>query len=130
MSRTSRISALALSALAVIAPSFAAGTTLNLQMESDNDEDSPPSSTNEIQVGAVETLTLTIRNERISQPIVLPRTQGLNVSGSGYDPHTGDHTFFVTPSHPGNYTIRAFDIRTDSGHVLHVNAFKFRAVTQ
>lgn len=82
------------------------------------------------KIGAGETVTimLTVTNGKVSQAIRLPHVDGLVVNGSGTNPgaHSESFTFFVTPTRAGDITIPAFDIRTDEGQTLHVNAIKLR----
>jgi hypothetical protein len=107
-----------LAALLLVGGSAAAAPSLNIMID-ENDE-----SAAHITPGEVLTLTLTIKHTGLSNPFSLPKTPGLPVTGSGSDPRHGEYTFFVTPARAGDFTIPAFDIRTDSGQVLHVNALK------
>jgi hypothetical protein len=84
--------------------------------------DAGQTSASDIRVGQTLTLSLTIAHTKLTNPFRLPYTPGLVVNGNGSDPNHNAYTFFVTPSRPGDFVIRAFDIRTDSGQVLHVNA--------
>jgi hypothetical protein len=54
----------------------------------------------------------------------LPHVDGLTVNGTGGDPNTNppSYNFFVTPAHAGDYTIPAFDVRSDDGKTYHVQA--------
>lgn len=107
-----------LAALLLVGGSAAAAQALNITID-ENDE-----SAAHIAPGEVLTLTLTIKHTGLSNPFSLPKVPGLLVTGSGSDPRHGEYTFFVTPAHAGDFTIPAFDIRIDSGQVLHVKALK------
>jgi len=60
----------------------------------------------------------------------LPLVDGLTVNGSGANPNTNppSYNFFVTPAHAGDFTIPAFDIRSDDGQTFHVQALKLHVV--
>jgi hypothetical protein len=73
-------------------------------------------------VGQPITLTLTIKSGSVTN-ITLPKVDGLTLNGSGTNPP--DFNFFITPTRAGDFTIPAFDIRTDDGQTIHVNAVKF-----
>jgi BatD DUF11 like domain len=79
------------------------------------------------QVQGTTTVALIVKNGKVSQPIQWPKTDGLPVTGSGYDPHTNTFTFFLTPQRAGDFTVPAFDFRTDDGQTLHVGPLKFHA---
>jgi hypothetical protein len=103
-----------------------AGGTSSLNLAIDEGE----TSASRIKPGETLTLGLTIKHARTNNPFSLPRTPGLVVNGSGSDPHSGHYYFFVTPSRAGDYLIPPFDIRTDTGQVLHVNALRFHVVAR
>jgi hypothetical protein len=102
-----------------------AGGTQSLNLAIDEGE----TGGSDIKPGETLTLGLTIKHTRMSNPFSLPRTPGLVVNGSGSDPHSGNYYFFVTPSRAGDYVIPAFDIHTDSGQVLHVNALRLHVAS-
>jgi uncharacterized protein (DUF58 family) len=111
-----------------------AATTLTVQIEGVDYTARAPALRNgpNISVGDDVTITLTVANGTVSQPIQLPHADGLVVSGSGTNPSAGseDLNFFVTPTRAGDVSIPAFDIHTDDGQTLHVNAIKFHVVGQ
>jgi hypothetical protein len=82
-------------------------------------------SASHIIVGETLTLTLTIKHAGLTNPFSLPNTPGLVLNGSGSDPHSGEYTFFVTPTRAGDYTIAPFDVHAGAAQTLHVNALKF-----
>ena len=59
------------------------------------------------------------------------REYGLVLSGSGWQPGLSknviEYNFILTPSRTGDFTVPAFDIRTDDGQTLHVGPIKFHA---
>jgi len=79
-------------------------------------------------VDVASTIELVVANAKVSQPIAWPKVEGLTLNGTGNDPHTNTFTFFLTPSRVGDFTVPAFDIRTDDGQTLHVGPIKFHAV--
>jgi BatD DUF11 like domain len=90
----------------------------------------PPPGGTRVNARVPATITLTVKNGKVSQAIQLPLVDGLVLNGSGANPgvHSQDFNFFVTPTQPGDYTIPAFDIRTDDGQTLHVAAIKLHAI--
>jgi len=80
------------------------------------------------QVQGTTTVALVVKTGKVSQPIQWPKVDGLPLTGSGYDPHTNTFTFFLTPARAGDFTVPAFDFRTDDGQTLHVGSLKFHAV--
>jgi hypothetical protein len=83
-------------------------------------------------VGTPLTLTLTVKNATAGN-IKLPAVDGLVLNGSGNNPNVDDgksvaYTFFLTPTHAGDFTIPAFDFKTDDGQTLHVPATKLHVV--
>ena len=108
----------------LLAAGPALASSLNLAID---EGDTSPS---DLQVGVPYTFSLTIPHTRLSNPFSLPRTPGLAVTGSGSDPRHSMYTFMVTPSRVGDYTIPAFNIRTDSGQSLHVNALRVHVSAQ
>jgi hypothetical protein len=85
-----------------------------------------------MQVDVQTTVKLTVTNGKVSQPISWPKVDGLVLNGSGQQPglskNVTEYNFFLTPSHVGDFTVPAFDIRTDDGQTLHVGPIKFHAV--
>lgn len=83
-------------------------------------------------VGQPTTITLTVKGAKVSGAVKLPQVAGLTLNGSGTNPsaNSEDFNFFVTPTRAGDLTIPAFDIRTDDGQTLHVNAIKLHAAAQ
>ena len=82
-------------------------------------------------VGVPVTVVITIKGAKVDK-VDLPTVDGLTLNGSGENPYGGklDFTFFLTPSHAGDYTIPAFDVKTVDGQTLHVDAIKFHAAAQ
>ena len=77
------------------------------------------------------TLQLIVQSGKVSRGIALPHVDGLTLSGTGTQPWSGNATsynFFITPARTGDFTIPAFDIRTDAGETLHVGAIKFHVI--
>ncbi|MBV9331846.1 MAG: hypothetical protein JOZ55_09875 [Alphaproteobacteria bacterium] len=82
-----------------------------------------------MDVGVATTVELLIDGARVSHPIAWPKVKGLDLIGTGYNPHENAFTFVLKPSHKGNFTVPAFDVRTDSGKKLHVGAMRFHAIS-
>ena len=81
-------------------------------------------------VEVATTVGLVVTNAKVSQPISWPKVNGLTLSGTGWQPVPGgtSYNFFLTPARVGDFTVPAFDIRTDDGQTLHVGPIKFHAV--
>ena len=79
------------------------------------------------QVQGVTNIQLIVKNGKVSQPIQWPKVDGLPVTSSGYDPHSNTFSFGLTPQRAGDFTVPAFDLRTDDGQTLHVGPLKFHA---
>jgi BatD DUF11 like domain len=80
------------------------------------------------QVQGTTTVELVVKSGKVSQPIQWPKVDGLPVTGSGYDPNSNTFSFFLTPARAGDFTVPAFDFRTDDGQTLHVGPLKFHVV--
>lgn len=109
-------------------PAFAAAS-VTVQVE--DDDGLHTSSGNAVYAARVQGTTninLIVKNAKVSQPIQWPEVDGLPLTGSGYDPHTNSFLFILTPQRPGDFTVPAFDFRTDDGQTLHVGPLKFHAV--
>lgn len=91
-----------------------------------------PSAGNAItaRVDVLINIELTVTNGKVSKPIEFPSVDGIRLSGSGNNPKSGSliFYFFLTPTRTGDFTIRPFDIRTDEGRILHVDAIKFHVI--
>jgi BatD DUF11 like domain len=125
-----RLVLLVLLLLAPAAPALAAAA-LTVQMETYGG----PELGNGVDttVGQTYTLQLILRNGKVSKAITLPSVDGLTLSGTGtqpWAPSSISYNFFITPSRAGDFTIPAFDIRTDAGETLHVDAIKFHAIVR
>ena len=81
-----------------------------------------------MQVDGTTTVELVVTNAKVSQPISWPKVDGLTLNGSGSDPHRNAFSFFLTPTRAGDFTVPAFDFRTDDGQTLHVGPIKFHTV--
>ena len=80
-----------------------------------------------LSVGTPITLEVIVKGTRVSHPVQLPSVNGLVLNGSGINPQprSESFSFFLTPIHPGIFTIKPFDIHADDGQVLHVNPISF-----
>jgi oxygen tolerance protein BatD len=91
-----------------------------------------PSAGNAItaRVDVLVNIELTVTNGKVSKPIEFPSVDGIRLSGSGNNSNSGSliFYFFLTPTRTGDFTIRPFDIRTDEGQSLHVDAIKFHVI--
>jgi hypothetical protein len=123
----------ALIALALVfaaAPAFAAAS-LTVSVDEGGMSLSSGKAVYAMQVEVQTTVKLTVTNGRVSQPISWPKVDGLVLNGSGQQPglskNVTEYNFFLTPSRAGDFTVPAFDIRTDDGQTLHVGPIKFHA---
>jgi hypothetical protein len=82
-----------------------------------------------MRVDVQTTIKLTVTNGKVSQPIPWPKVDGLVLNGTGQQPGLRggitEYNFFVTPTRAGDFTVPAFDIRTDDGQTLHIDPIKF-----
>jgi hypothetical protein len=123
MKRTFLLSA-ALLALATVS-SFAAATLMQ-QID-------PP----EVNVGDQVVVTLTVQGGTIGDA-QLPPVDGLQVNGTSFQIKSMDDNgvlstsvslnIALTATRPGNFTIPAFDLRTQEGDLLHVKAMKLHVL--
>jgi hypothetical protein len=84
-------------------------------------------------VGDQVVITITVQNDTLGQ-VRPPEVDGLPVTGTRAQLQSTDDNgassisfsfkFAVTPSRAGNFTIPAFDIRTQKGDMLHIKAMK------
>ena len=88
-----------------------------------------PKIVGDVVAGVPVTITLSVPGGKLGE-FKLPHVEGLTVNGSGHDPNTNppSYNFFVTPAHAGDFTIPAFDIRSDDGQTFHVQALKLHVV--
>jgi hypothetical protein len=77
-------------------------------------------------VGVPTTIVLAITGAKVSA-VNLPSVSGLTLNGSGTNPARHEYNFFVTPTRAGDITISAFDIKSDDGQTLHVEAITLHA---
>ncbi|HVM81264.1 MAG TPA: BatD family protein [Stellaceae bacterium] len=128
-----RLALVALLLLAPAAPALAAAT-LTVQMETYGGHMAQgPELGNGVETVVEDTYTLQliVQGGKVSQGISLPRVDGLTLSGTGSQPWNAksiSYNFFITPARTGDFTIPAFDIRTDAGETLHVGAIKFHVI--
>ena len=82
--------------------------------------------TTRITIDMPTTIVLAITGAKVST-VSLPSVSGLTLNGTGNNPARHEYNFFVTPTKPGDVTIPAFDIKTDDGQALHVDAITLHA---
>src|SRR5579872_3535992 len=107
-------------ALAVVAaPAFAAAS-VTVNVDEGDMQMSSGKAVYAMQVDGTTTVELVVANAKVSRPISWPKVDGLTLSGSGFNPYRNTFSFFLTPTRPGDFTVPAFDFRTDDGQTLHV----------
>ena len=124
-----RTSALVLVAMAT---QGLAAATLKVEVEGTGDFGRAVGNVTQTIVNQMVTIQFTVTNGKVSQRVKLPPVDGLTVNGTGTQPqsHGETYNFFLTPSRTGDITIPTFDIRTDDGEMLHIDAIKLRVVRQ
>ena len=124
---------IALAYVVVAAPAFAAAT-VTVSVDEGGMRDSTGKAVYRMSVDAPTTVKLTVTDGKVSQPIAWPKVDGLVLSGSGWQPglakNVTEYNFFLTPTRAGDFTVPAFDFRTDDGQTLHVGPLKIHAVAQ
>ena len=76
------------------------------------------------------TIVVKINHGKVGDGVKLPLVDGLTLNGSGTDtqPQYVAYNFFVIPERVGDFTIPAFDVRTDDGETLHAAAISLHVV--
>lgn len=113
---------------------IALGTVSCLGAPSVSQQIDPP----EINVGEETTVTISVQNGGVTG-IRLPHVDGLTVTGNnimrnftwenGVSSSTTQQIFTVVPSRPGDFTIPPFDVHTQEGQILHVQAMKLHVLS-
>ena len=91
----------------------------------------------EVNVGDEVNVTMQVQNGGVTN-IRLPHVDGLEVIGNrtmtgitfqnGSFSSTTQQVFTLVPSRPGDFTIPAFDLHTQDGQILHVQAMKLHVL--
>ena len=99
------LSSLVLVALIAFSGAVFAAGTVKVRLLPDGDK---------ATVGSPTTISIIITGVKVTT-VNLPSVSGLTLNGTGTNPNAHEYNFFVSPTHAGDFTIPAFDVKADDG---------------